>query len=168
MRWANDLADFQFSIKYRPGRENFDADYLSRRPLSIEEYKAECTEQYGPQEIQAVISNALTVKPVVVNHVLAKQAVIEPVSRGKLVVSLRELVEKQQVDKVVGLVYQCVKLGSRPTRKEWGQLLPGSKSLLKGFGKLWISEKGVLLRKTVRYRQIVLPEHYHQLVQRTS
>ena len=41
---------------------------------------------------------------------------------------------------------------------------PGSKSLLKSFNKLSINDKGVLLRSTVRFRQIVLPEHYHQLV----
>ena len=37
LRWVNDLADFNFTIKYRPGRVNVDADYLSRRPLDIKE-----------------------------------------------------------------------------------------------------------------------------------
>ena len=40
MRWANDLADFQFSIKYCPGKEKVDADCLSRRPQNIAEMKA--------------------------------------------------------------------------------------------------------------------------------
>ena len=45
-----------------------------------------------------MISSALTPNPVAVNHVLAKQAVIEPVHGGKVVVRLDELVEKQQSD----------------------------------------------------------------------
>ena len=37
MRWVNELADYNFSIKYRPGKENIDADALSRRPMDIAE-----------------------------------------------------------------------------------------------------------------------------------
>ena len=48
MRWVNDLADFQFTIKYKPGRENIDADYLSRRPTEIKELRKECTEVVEP------------------------------------------------------------------------------------------------------------------------
>ena len=164
MRWVNDLADFQFSIKYRPGKENVDADYLSRRPLSIDQWKAECTEQYEPREVGAVISGALTSKPVVVNHVVAKQVTMEPGSLGKSLVSVKELVDKQRGDGVIGPVYQIVSEGSRPNRKEWAQLSPGARSLAKSFDKLSINEAGVLQRKTVRYNQIVLPDTYHQLV----
>ena len=142
MRWVNDLADYQFTIKYRPGKENLDADYLSRRPLTFKEMKSECTEQYEPREIQAVISSVVRSKPAVVNHVLAKQAVIEPVQSDKLVVPLEELVEMEQKDGVVGPVYQFVSSGSRPNRREWAQLSPGSKSLLKSFNKLSINDKG--------------------------
>ena len=35
LRWVADLAEFDFTIKYRPGKENVDADCLSRRPLEI-------------------------------------------------------------------------------------------------------------------------------------
>ena len=164
MRWVNDLADFQFSIKYRPGKENVDADYLSRRSLNIDQLKAECTEQYEPREIGAVISGALTAKPAVVSHVVAKQVVMEPAAVEKVFVSVKELVDKQRDDGVIGPVYQLVSAGSRPNRKEWAQLAPGSKSLAKSFKKLFVTEAGVLKRKTVRYEQIVLPDTYHQLV----
>ncbi len=34
-RWVAELADFQFTIRYRPGHVNIDADTLSRLPLDI-------------------------------------------------------------------------------------------------------------------------------------
>ena len=37
-RWVNELADYNFSIKYRPGKVNRDADCLSRAPLDIAKY----------------------------------------------------------------------------------------------------------------------------------
>ena len=34
-RWVSELADFSFTIKYRPGHSNKDADALSRLPMDI-------------------------------------------------------------------------------------------------------------------------------------
>ena len=38
LRWINELADFHFDIRYRPGKANADADTLSRMPVSFEDY----------------------------------------------------------------------------------------------------------------------------------
>ena len=35
-RWEAELADFRFTIKYRPGMSNSDTDGLSTMPLDIE------------------------------------------------------------------------------------------------------------------------------------
>ena len=43
MRWVTELADYDFVIKYRPGKNNNDADGLSRNPLSIQQLQRECT-----------------------------------------------------------------------------------------------------------------------------
>ena len=37
LRWVADLAEFNFLIKYRPGKLNADSDGLSRRPLELSE-----------------------------------------------------------------------------------------------------------------------------------
>ena len=37
-RWVNELADFNINIHYNPGRNNTDADALSRFPEDIKEY----------------------------------------------------------------------------------------------------------------------------------
>lgn len=38
-RWVGELSDFQFDIRYRPGKSNVDADSLSRLPLDMGKYE---------------------------------------------------------------------------------------------------------------------------------
>ena len=61
MRWVNELADYQFTIHYRRGRENVDADYLSRRSLDVNELKVLCTETVGNESLSSVWSNSIDV-----------------------------------------------------------------------------------------------------------
>ena len=56
MRWVNELADFNFTIKYRRGKENVDADSLSRNPMNIDELKKVCTETVDPKSVYALVS----------------------------------------------------------------------------------------------------------------
>ena len=42
LRWISELADFNFKIKYRPGKINLDADTLSRLPQNFESYMKTC------------------------------------------------------------------------------------------------------------------------------
>ena len=53
LRWINELADFNFTIRYRPGRVNTDTDSLSRIP-DFESYMGKCTEEMLPQTRDAV------------------------------------------------------------------------------------------------------------------
>lgn len=56
--WVSELADYRFTLKYRPGSANRDADFLSQRPKPIEEIIQECTEECK-QEVMESISKAL-------------------------------------------------------------------------------------------------------------
>ena len=44
LRWVGELADFNFEIRYRPGKLNNDADSLSRIPADFKNYMDSCTE----------------------------------------------------------------------------------------------------------------------------
>ena len=59
--WIASLADFEFTIKYRPGKANIDADFLSRMPTNIETYMEECTLETSQSEFAATVS-ALTAR----------------------------------------------------------------------------------------------------------
>ena len=58
LRWVGELADFNFDIKYRPGKSHVDADTFSRMPLDFGEYMKTCTEEVGTDEIQAIACSA--------------------------------------------------------------------------------------------------------------
>ena len=54
LQWVNELADFHFDIRYRPGRANTDADTLSRMPISFEDYMKSCSEVVSQDILDAV------------------------------------------------------------------------------------------------------------------
>lgn len=57
-RWVAELADFHFTIRYCPGKENVDADSLSRMPVSTEEIIKQCTEEVA-SDCMAAITQAV-------------------------------------------------------------------------------------------------------------
>ena len=163
MRWVNELAEFQFTIHYRRGKENVDADYLSRRSLPIKEFKESCTEQIQQPSLKAVLSATnVGLLPVACKKVTVDQLKLSPESEV-LKVTAEELQQKQQLDNVIEPVYKAVVAGCRPKKTEWKLLSRDSKLLMRNFKKLLIRD-GILLRQTQKYTQIVLPEEFHKVV----
>ena len=58
--WVSELADFNFKIRYRPSKENGDADNLSRLLLNFEKYMKQCTTEVNQDAIHATINAAHT------------------------------------------------------------------------------------------------------------
>ncbi len=54
-RWLAELADFNFTIKYHPGRKNQVADTLSRMPVNVEEYINQCIAETSQETIEAIV-----------------------------------------------------------------------------------------------------------------
>ena len=53
LRWIGELADFNFTIHYRPGKNNIDADVLSRMPSDDLAHRKTYTEIVPPDVLQA-------------------------------------------------------------------------------------------------------------------
>ena len=163
MRWVNELADYNFTIRYRPGKENIDADALSRRPMDIREYRELCTET-----LQGTAGlSALDRKIGEVEHITAAAVSVDKLSwneeSGRKQVSREELKQKQKADEVVGPVYRAVEAGVRPNRNSMREMSWETKILLKSYGKLKL-RGGVLMRCTAKYTQIVLPKDFREMV----
>ena len=162
LRWVNELADYNFTIKYRPGKTNTDADYFSRRPLKVKELKESCTETMDPGCLNAVLTGAgRQHEPSSCCVSVSKLTLEGEPSVGAI--SRETMMNEQKVDKVIGPVYSAVQLQNRPSRKKWKELVYESRLLMQHWNKLKIRE-GVLMRETSRGFQIVLPEKYHKLV----
>ena len=58
LHWIGELADFNFGIRYRPGKTHVDADSFSGIPFDFETYMKSCTEELSPEVIQAVTHSA--------------------------------------------------------------------------------------------------------------
>ena len=161
MRWVNDLADYNFTIKYRRGKENIDADSLSRNPMNIEDLKKVCTETVDPRSVYAVVSGVrVTSCSVTCPQMDVNKLVMEPDSDVSKV-SCEELMEKQLKDDIIRPVYHAVVAGQRPSRRELSLLSRESRVLMKGFDKLSLL-RGVLVRRSSKKVQIVLPAEFHQ------
>ncbi len=57
IRWVGELAEYNFTIHYRPGKKNGDADGLSRMPIEIDKLIRECTEEADSDRIHATVQS---------------------------------------------------------------------------------------------------------------
>ncbi len=157
LRWVAELSDYDFSLQYRPGKVNKDADGLSRNPIPIEQMQQNCTKEINPENTKVLMtSSKMPCCSISIDELELGDKSDNPVETS-------DLIEKQMSDPVVGPVYQAVSRGTRPQKDVWKVLNRKSKVLLHQFNKLQI-ENGVLIRKTVQYKQIVLPDFFHKLV----
>ena len=107
-RWVNELADFHFGIKYKPGKENIDADYLSRHPRDIGELKRSCTAtipQFVTESVGSWVKDKSEENVVMAGSVSVSKLVLEPDSE-MFKISAEELKQKQVADEVVGSVHK--------------------------------------------------------------
>ncbi|CAB4025594.1 Hypothetical predicted protein [Paramuricea clavata] len=57
LRWIGELADFNFTIRYRPRKANADANTLSRMPEHMEQYMASCNKETSQDELRTIIKS---------------------------------------------------------------------------------------------------------------
>lgn len=163
-RWVAELADFHFTIKYRPGKENIDADSLSRMPLDIETIMEQCTEELTSDcveaTVQAIEMQDCTTSWTAMTSLKNPAESVESSERY----STDEIRQAQREDAHIGPVLQCKLIGEKPSRHQLKTFSIQSKSLLRQWDKLTYGKNEILRRKTATRTQLVLPEKYKYCV----
>lgn len=104
-RWVGEIADFRFDIRYRPGKRNADADTLSRLPLDIDRYVAECTEEWSKEAVCATWEGSRVAEKQDVAYVAALNLSQDPEPHGMgplPTIDHDELVKVQREDPAIG------------------------------------------------------------------
>ncbi|PIK50063.1 hypothetical protein BSL78_13072 [Apostichopus japonicus] len=172
-RWVSELASFRFEIRYRPGKENVDADVLSRMPIpdKLENYINEFTEKIPSTAITATAEyvqgtccgEVACIDVTTVNSNSCDILGTSPTSTISPIDPL-ELKEAQENDLVLGRVMQMKKTGKRPSPQERKNETKNVQVLLNQWNKLEFDDKGLLCRCTVNRKQLLLPTKYKDTV----
>lgn len=170
-RWVAELADFNFNIKYRPGKSNIDADVLSRLPLDFSAYMETCIAEMEKDAIcatsQAVIHQETDATPWVaavsarVGIAHAEPGVTDLVFRQ---LTLEEILRAQREDPDISRILAYKKRGYPPSGGERKNETRTTSCYLRAWNKLHISADGILWRQTKSRLQLVLPTKFKQLV----
>ena len=162
LRWVADLSNYQFDIRYKPGRKHGDADGLSRWPMSLEEMEAHCTKSTNLEDLCDQLTVCAKSEPTPCSIADVNMLRL-PGDIDATPISREELCLEQSADEVIGPVYKCVAENRRPLKEEWATWTRRSRVMFHQFKKLSL-ENGLLVRKTKNRRQLVLPTKFHDLV----
>lgn len=175
-RWLSALATYHFTLQYRPGSSNIDADALSRNPLPVteegwqsiptESVQALC-KQIKCHEIAAeptTIAESLGVSPDGIPACFAYPVRLDLGFLSQL--SHKDLVTAQDIDSTIAPVKQSLRGGPSVNSLD----NPTSVLLNKEASKLFI-QNNLLYRKVEKngteVKQLVLPREYVPMVLRS-
>ncbi|KAL8624895.1 hypothetical protein ACOMHN_016191 [Nucella lapillus] len=171
-RWAAELACFKFSLKYRSGRENKNADALSRFPTELPQGEdEEFTAVSCAQKAEVSGSYQMAVHPSTVVDLTEVAQKQEPRDDAKEVpveacpfpaIAPEQLRQAQQKDAVIGAILPFLSRQEKVQKKELQGLDTRACALLRQLDRLKLHQ-GVL-RRTIsdpvkgNIHQVVIPE----------
>lgn len=170
-RWVAELADFNFTIKYRSDKVNSDADGLSRMPLDFEKYISQCTQSVCQDVVRATEEGILVqqkelcpfLSSVSLNNLTEKTemedqlSTVQPLSRESI-----QAAQKQ--DPVIGKMYAYKMRNKRPSAHELKGESLEFKVLVREWDRREIRTEGTMHRRTQTKAQLVLPEVHRPLI----
>lgn len=162
-RWVAELADFHITIKYRPGRENTDADTLSRMPVDIETLMEECTEELSSRSVQATVQSVEEQGTILWPMTLSAQCTAISNSEHQPIPP-EEIRLAQRENQHIGPVVESMMPGIKPTIQQLKSFSMQSKRLMREWERMMPDGDGILRRKTAVRTQMVLPEKYKDTV----
>ena len=167
-RWISELSEFNFTIKYRPGKVNTDADCFSRLPLDIDSFITECTEEVGQDAFRAIMAGVtlkesqqeawrFAINAINVNNLPKNEISLEVIDDN-----VKKIKSEQADDKDIASMLELMKSGVQiKTNQNDSREL---KVLKRGAKKLEVSEEGVLVRRSKGNEQIVLPKSMRKTI----
>ena len=170
-RWVSELADFSFTIKYRTGHPNKDADVRSRMPVDIGSYEKLCTESILPADVMAVFVGSRAQKhgeTTWVSAVSLDNSLLDfddvSIVTGGSQISKTTLLNAQRQDTAIGKVLKFKKSGRWPSPWESRREPSATRVLLRQRSKLYLGKDGLLYRNSGSYVQLLLPKCFHSTV----
>ncbi len=166
-RWVAELADYNFTIRYRPGKNNSDADGLSRMPLDIEDYMQSCTAEASQDVISASMERVIAERRNPcrgVGWIQVSALSLVKDSETSQPLTPDQIRKAQEEDEILSRVIWYKSQSRRPSRAEVKAENPAVAILLKQWLKVLVGQDGVLRRWTSRREQLLLPKAYHPLV----
>ena len=164
-RWVGELSDFRFEIKYRPGKVNIDADTLSRLPLDMDKYVAECSEELSQEVVRATWDGSMAAQKQDVAWIAALTLATDTTPEPSVIptISRDELVRAQREDTAIGEVIKLKETNAVLNNDTRQSASRAASKLLREWNKLHL-ESGLLFRQTCERKQLVLPAKYKSVV----
>lgn len=161
-RWVSELASFNFSIKYRAGKQNTNADALSR--LNWDKH-----EECDIGQVEAVLASSLstTAVPESLREQLLQSALEQPTVDPLPCTSplpswnTDQLAKLQMVDPTIKCLIHFRNIGRKPSAREMKAQTREVKQLLNQWDRI-VEKKGVLYRSNAdnhgnKHLQLLLP-----------
>lgn len=167
-RWVAELADFHFTIRYRPGRENIDADALSRLTTlsekNIPEYTVELSSDSIGAMIQVVEVQCEQGMPWSFAVACQDSPTCAEISKAPArPMPMEEIMRAQREDKDIQFIIHHLQSGIKPSSKQLRSVGSTANGMMRGWDKLMLDEDGILRRKTAQRTQLVLPAEFRKI-----
>ena len=168
-RWTSELAEFNFTVHYRAGSTNKDADCLSRLPLDIEKYVELCKEEINLDSFQIMLASVQAdgklmkggckwLSTVQVNDQSTNSDSIGQNSSEEEKLEQMKIAQEQDPD--IAPIIKIMK-GEKLSKS---MLSDNAKLLLRERKKLQLDGNQILKRMCGMSSQMVLPTQYKEMI----